>query len=150
MPKSPIPAISKSITRDVVDFIEEVNNEGIVQGEILYHNFEARQDENDLPKTTLLGTDGFAFDDNDGRWIVRFAIGISSFKDANLLDEVDLLGRVHERFGKDEKIRLRDLQDGEEINELVVSAFNVAPMGQSELRNYRVVSLELHRTGAEY
>lgn len=142
---SPIPQIYKSILRKVTDTIALLNASGNY-GTITFHNFESRGDENNLPKHTLLGVDGFSFDENRGRWIIRFALAVSSYRDANLLNEIELLGDLHEIWGEDNKVPLLDLQTGDVEDELAIVQFAVMPMAQSEIRNYRVIGTELMRT----
>lgn len=143
---SPIPAVYKSIVRATSDLIDALNASGLY-GLIGYHNWEERALETTLPNNTLIGVDGFSFDENDGRWIIRYAMAVSSFRDINLLNEIDLIGAIEERFGEKEKIDLLQLSDGAIASELVVSAFKMLPMAQSELRNYRTIGIELLRTG---
>ena len=145
--KSPIPAVYKSTIRAISDLIEDVNAQGLYPTALQYHNWEERTPEVQLPQTTLRGLDGFAFDENGGFWLIRFALALSSYRDANLLTEVDLVGLIHDRFGEGEKVDLLSLSDGEVASQLVVSAFKSMPMGQSEQRNYRTINIELLRTG---
>lgn len=147
MSNSPIPAVYKSIVREITDMIEELNASGL-HPTLEYHNWENRANENELPKVTLIGLDGFTFDENEGRWLIRYAMGISSYLDENMLNEIELIGAIHERLGEGKKITLRNMIDGEAENELVVSAFKMMPMAQSEIRNYRTIALELLRTGS--
>lgn len=91
--------------------------------------------------------DGFSFEENEGRWTIRYALALSSYHDVNLLNEVDLIAKIHERFGEREKVDLLQLSDGAVASELVVSAFRMYPMSQSEQRNYRTFAIELLRTG---
>jgi len=143
---SPIPAIYKSIIRATSDLIRELNETGLY-GQIAYHNWEERGAEQTLPKYTLIGVDGFSFIENDGLWNIRYALALSSYNDVNLLNEIDLIARIHERFGEREKVDLLQLSDGAVASELVVSTFRMYPMSQSELRNYRTFAIELLRTG---
>jgi len=145
---SPIPGVYKSIIRTVVDMIDSLNQQQIIEKPIEFHNWESRGEEANLPKSTLIGVDGFSFDENDGRWMIRFALAISSYLDANLLNEVELIGIIHETLGKNCKVPLRELSAGEVVSELVVTEFRVLPMAQSEIRNYRTIGIELNRTGA--
>lgn len=144
---SPIPGVYKSIIRSISDLIEEINGLNIIDGPVLYHNWESRGEEAKLPQETLIGLDGFGFDENDGRWIIRVGLTISSYLDRNLLNEIMLIGKIHERYAKNQKVPLRELVQGEVVSELVVTDFEMMPMSQSELRNYRVLGLELQRTG---
>lgn len=127
--------------------IETINTEGLYPEDIDYHNWEERTPETKLPQKTLIGTDGFAFDENEGRWIIRFALAVSSYRDTNLLTEIELIGMIDERFGEGKKLDLLKLADGSIASELVVSSFRVLPMAQSEQRNYRTIGIELLRTG---
>lgn len=113
-----------------------------------YHNWESRADENKLPKMTLIGTDGFSFRENQGRWLIRFALAVSSYRDANLANEIELIGAIQDRWGEGQKVTLLDVTDGSVDSEMVVSEFEVMPMAQSELRNYRTIGIELLRTGS--
>jgi hypothetical protein len=144
---SPYASIYKSIVRSVIDAIEELNADGSF-GVVSYHNFEERSKEKDMPAHTLLGTDGFSFDENSGLWMIRLALAVSTYRDYNLLNEVDLIEFLHERFGEQKKVSLRDPATGDIYSELRVSQFRVMPMGQSEYRNYRVIGLELQRTSS--
>lgn len=140
-----IEPVYKSIIRHVTELIEELNALGTFRT-VEYHNFESRNDENALPRNTLLGLDGFSFDENRGRWIVRVALAISSYRDLNLLEEIELIGEIHRRIGMGAKIKLLDMADGAEVNEMVVTEFQTLPMAQSEIRNYRTIGLEILRT----
>lgn len=144
---SPIPAIYKSIIRATTDLIEAANAAGLYPQPIGYHNWEERTPETQLPQSTLIGVDGFSFDENGGFWVIRYALAVSSYRDTNLLTEIDLIGIIQDRFGEGCKVDLLQLSDGAVASELVVSAFKVQPMAQSEQRNYRTIGVELLRTG---
>ena len=116
---------------------------------IEYHAWESRGEEDKLPAKTLIGIDGFNFVENGGLWVVRMSIVLSSYQDINLMREFELLDILHKWFGEGAKVPLRDMDTGEENNELVVGEFEITPMMQSMLRNYRVVSLELLRTSGD-
>lgn len=145
---SPIPALYKSAVRKVVDLIDELQTT-TGNPEIAYHDWESRADENKLPKVTLLGIDGFTFEENRGLWVVRFGIGLSSWQDTNLLNEMEMLGVIHAMTGEGTKFAYLDPETGEELSELVVAAWNLSPMAQTQLRNYRTISIELLRTAGD-
>ncbi len=65
---APISRIMKSIIRHVTDMAD-----GSVHP-MTYHAWEARGEEDKLPKSTLIGLDGFNFDENTGLWVVRCAV----------------------------------------------------------------------------
>lgn len=142
-----IEPIYRSVVRAIVDAIEEINDLGITTFPVEYRNWEERSDEGNLPSKPLLGPDGFSFDENNGLWQIRVALAFSSYLDANLLDEIRVMDYLHQRFGKGKKVALREMNMGEEVNELMIDEFRMLPMGQSELRNYRTIGLELSRTG---
>lgn len=140
--------IYKSVIRHIVDLIGEI---GTTTGnqDVEYHDWESRSDENTLPKKTLIGLEGFTFSENKGLWVVRFGIALSSYQDDNLLNEIEMLGVIHDLTGEGKKIRLLDPIEGEELSEMVVAAWDLSPMGQSQLRNYRTISLEILRTAGD-
>lgn len=137
--------VYKSIVRATSDMIEELNATGTFP-QIIYQDWESRGDESNLPKQTLLGIDGFAFKENSGLWQISFALGLSSFKDANLLIEIEILDWLQRKVGEKKKIKLLDINDGTQVSELVVTDFTILPMSQSEMRNYRTIGMELKRT----
>lgn len=145
---SAIPMIYKSVIRHIVDLIGEISST-TGNHEISYHDWESRADENTLPKETLIGLEGFTFNENKGLWVTRFGIALSSYQDTNLLNEIEMLGIIHDSTGEGKKIKLLDPIEGEELSEMVVAAWDLAPMGQSQLRNYRTISIELLRTAGD-
>lgn len=145
MRPSTVAPVYKSIIRGISDLIEELNALGRF-GPIEYHNFESRGDEDKLPRSTLIGPDGFSFNPNEGRWIIRLALAISSYRDFNLHEEIEMIDEIERRWGEGEKVALRDMETGEILSELIIVACEILPMGQSELRNYRTIGIELHRT----
>jgi hypothetical protein len=105
-------------------------------------------DEDQMPRVPLMGVNGFSLDENLGMWLIRFGITLSTIDDANLLDEADMIDAIHDAFGEKKKIDLLDPVTGEKTSELVVTAFEVLPMGQTQMRNYRSIGLEAKRTAA--
>lgn len=142
-----ITPIYKSIVRWTTDLIAELNATGQFP-QLQYHDWENRSDENRLPVTTLLGLDGFAFDENLGLWVIRCGLALSSHRDENLHNESELVGEIHRRTGIGSKVPLREMIAGEQVNELKVVDWQLMPMAQSLLRNYRTIGMEIHRTGA--
>ena len=138
----------KSAVRAVNDLIKDIRTTTGDQS-VRYWSWENRTDEDKMPREPLIGINGFAWDENSGLWLVRFGITISTVDDANLLDEADMIDMIHERFGQGKTFLMRDPTSGTPINELVVTAFEVMPMGQTQLRNYRSVHLEVKRTGTD-
>lgn len=138
--------IYKSIVRWTMDLIEELNATGDFR-QLTYQDWENRADENKLPATTLFGLDGFSFDENQGLWVLRFAFALSSHRDENLMDEIELVSAIQRRTGEGEKIPLREMTAGDQVSELKVVAWQMMPMAQSLLRNYRVMGIEALRTG---
>lgn len=143
--KSIVAPVYKSIIRATTDLIAEMTLTGKFP-EIEYMDWESRGDEANLPKKTLLGIDGFSFQENQGRWLISYALGLSSYKDANLLNEIEMIDYIQIKMGEDAKIKLLEMERGEQISELVVTNFTMLPMAQSELRNYRTMGMELKRT----
>lgn len=102
-----------------------------------------------MPRQPLLGVNGFSFDENNGMWLIRSGLTLSTVDDANLFIEADMLDMIHERFGERKKIFLRNPDSGDVINELMTAHFEIMPMGQTTARNYRSVGIELLRTGTD-
>lgn len=143
---SVIPHIYKSIirhTQDLVSVIADTTGNQNIQ----YHTWDARADENKLPDATLLGIEGFNFDENEGLWIVRYGLTLSTWNDRNLLDEIELVGIIHDHTKYLSKVRMLDEQTGLEIGEMVCSTWELAPGGQTNQRNYRSILIELLRAG---
>lgn len=139
-----ISLIRKSWMRAVNDARELITER---TGEIVdYWDYESRADEDKMPTRTVLGPDGFAFHENEGLWTIRVGLSLSTYNDRNNLDESEYLDILHELFGHHKKVALRDPDTGDVISELVVVEFQIMPMGQSELRNYRTIGIELLRT----
>lgn len=139
-----ISTIYKSLLRAVSDLIQDINN---TTGEgVQYWPWESRADENEMPRTDLLGIDGYSFDENGGLWVVSAGITLSSYEDVNLHKEAEMLDMIFETFGEGKKFFLRRSDDGQVFDEMVISAFRLMPMGQSEFRNYRTVGIEFRRT----
>lgn len=139
-----ISTIYKSLVRAVNDLVEEISTR---TGEnCRYWAFETRMDEDKLPTQTLIGVDGFTFNENKGLWVIRAGVSISSYNDRNGHEEAEMLDIIHELLGHHKKISLRDPDTGNIFSELVVVEFEVMPMSQSEMRNYRTVGIELLRT----
>jgi hypothetical protein len=138
--------IYKSLLRSTGDLLEEIKST-IGHQDIQYWSWESRAQENELPRMTLIGLDAFTFEENQGLWLVRYSIGLSSYQDAHLLREMEILNIIHDRTGEGKKLKLLDGTTGAELSEMVTTAWHLSPMSQSELRNYRTVSIELLRTG---
>lgn len=136
--------IYKSLVRAVNDAITVVSER--TAEECRYWAFESRADEDKMPTQTVIGLDGFTFHENKGLWMVRCGISLSTYNDRNNHEEAEILDILHELFGYHEKVDLRDPETGEVFSQLVVTEFEIMPMGQSELRNYRTIGLELLRT----
>lgn len=138
----------KSIMRYTSEVLDAVNASGQYPL-VSYQDWESRGDEDKLPRNTLIGVEGFGWRENRGLWDVRFGLGISSFRDANLLVEVELIDFLHTKFGEGRKVPLYDVigEDAVQTSELVSTDFNVLPMAKSTYRNYRTIGIELMRTG---
>lgn len=138
--------VYKSVVRSVNDLVEAVQATNPNQP-VRYWSWEDRMDEDQMPREMLIGVNGFSFHENLGLWLIRFGITLSTVDDANLLVEADIIDMIHDRFGEKKKIALREPELGEEISELVSVNWEVLPMGQTQVRNYRSIGVELRRTG---
>lgn len=142
-------SIYKSIVRNTVDLISDIN--ATMPGvDLRYQDWESRFDENSLPKTNLLGVDGFTWEENNGLWVTRHGLALSSYRDANLLNEIELIDAIHAWTGERKKLDILNPVTGELVGEFVVAAWQLAPMAQSQFRNYRTISLELLRTSSAF
>ena len=143
---SPIPHIYKSLIRNTMDLISLI---GTTTGnqDIEFHSWDARAEENDLPRKTLLGPEGFTFEENQGLWVIRYGLTLSTWQDINLLDEIEIVGLIHDYTGERTKVPLLNEQTGEELGQLVCSVWELAPSVQTSLRNYKSINVELLRAG---
>lgn len=141
---SPISRIRKSLTRHLMDMAVEYST---LNGQPLtYYDWEQRAEENTYPQNAMIGLNGFNFEENGGLWIVRFGISVSTYLDTGLFEEGDILDCVFDWFHEKSMIPLRDMLTGDENEMLYVTAFEIAPMLPTQLRNYRTVSVEAKRT----
>lgn len=141
---SPISAIVKSLIRHCVDLVDDIN--ATTSHQVQYWSWETRADEDKLPKVALLGLDNFHFEERLGLWEINCSFGLSSYHDSNLLDEIELLDKIFDACHHGQRVTLLNPIDGTEIDQLVVTDFEISPMAESMYRNYRTVSLNLRRT----
>ncbi|WP_037500735.1 hypothetical protein [Sphingomonas jaspsi] len=139
----------KSVLRAVNELVKDIQSTVPGQADLQYWAWESRMDEDKMPRVPLLGVNGFSFEENSGLWLVRFGLTISTVDDANLLEEADIIDMIHSRFGEKRKIALVEEIAGEveQTNELVCVHCEVLPMGQTQVRNYRSIGVEVLRTG---
>lgn len=138
--------IYKSIVKHLVDTIAEAVGEDI-SDDLAYYPWDSHGDEAELPPSDLIGLAGWSFQENKGLWEIHCGITISTLNDENLFREVALVDAIHDRFGEECSIPMRD-DTGAEYTQLVVKEFEMLPAGQSEKRNYRPIGLTLRRTSS--
>lgn len=138
--------IYKSLVRHIVDAIEDVRRSELSPN-VEYYPWDSRGDEAEMPNADLIGLAGWSFSENRGLWEIHCGITISTFNDENLFREVALIDMIHDRFGEEMTVPMRD-DDGFEYTQLVVKEFDMLPAGQSEKRNYRPIGLTLRRTSS--
>lgn len=139
-----ISAIYKSLVRHVLDTVEDVRDQGIA--ELEYWAWDSRGDENEPEAKDLIGIAGWTFTENGGLWVIHAGITISTINDENLFREAEIIDAIHNRFGEECLIPMRDPQTGQEYTQLVVKGFEMLPSGNSSKRNYRPIGLQLRRT----
>lgn len=137
--------IYKSVVRHVMDAVDNIRTDGL-SADLQYFAFDTRGEKAELEHTDLLGVAGWAFDENKGLWLIRCGLNISTINDENLFREMDIIDSLHDYFGEECSIPMRDGDTGEEYTQLVVNHFEMMPPLQSEKRNYRPIGLELLRT----
>lgn len=140
-----ISAVYKSLIRHLMDCIDTIKDKGISPN-LTYYAFDSRGEKAELEPDDLIGLAGWSFEENGGLWIVRCGIHISTINDENLFREVAFMDEIHDFFGEDLTVPMRDPETGEEYTQLVVKAFEVMPASFSEKRNYRPIGIELRRT----
>lgn len=141
---SPLSPIYKSLIRYITNLIEEANS--TTPHELHYWSWEARAEIDKLDKANLMGLEGFNFDENAGLWITRFGVGLSTYEDVNLLNEIEILDLLYEKFHYGVRVPILDTRTGEEIDVMKIVAFEVSPMQQTQTRNFRTISCEMLRT----
>jgi hypothetical protein len=134
--------IYKSLVRHLVDTIETTTD---VSSDLQYFSWDAADDIAELPTTDLIGLAGWTFSENRGLWEIHCGITLSTINDENLLREIELVDKIHDMWGEENPVPLRD-DDGNEIAQLIVKEFDLLPAGKSEKRNYRPIGLTLRRT----
>jgi hypothetical protein len=140
--------IYKSLTRRVVETMEEIKSEG-TSPNLSYFAWDTRNDTSELPSEDLIGMAGWTFSEDRGFWRIHCGITISTINDENLFREISIIDVIHDYWGEQCEIPLLD-SSGAPYGSLVVNEFEMLPAGQSEKRNYRSVGLELLRTGGGY
>lgn len=138
--------IYKSLIRHCVDTVTAVRDKG-VSFDIQYYAWDSRGDDAEMDVVDLFGLAGWTFKENGGLWEVHVGLTISTVNDENLLREATIIDAVHELWGEECTVAMRD-DDGDEYSMLVVKEFEMLPAGQSEKRNYRPIGLTLKRTSS--
>jgi len=136
--------VGKSLMRHLMDTIDAVKAADVSPG-LEYYAWDSRSDEAELSEVDLIGLAGWTFKENRGLWDVYAGITISTINDENLFREMAIIDAVHDMFGDDCVIPMRD-DNGDEYTQLVVHEFEMLPAGNSEKRNYRPIGLQLKRT----
>lgn len=146
MKPSPIPRIHKSLIRHTQELVSYI---GATTGnhDIQYQAWDSRYEEDQLPKATLLGVEGFTFEENGGLWRVRYGLTLSTYQDRNQLEEIEIVGMIHEHTCVETKIPILDEATGEEFSQMHVSHWEIAPGVGTVMRNYRSIGIELLRAG---
>ena len=137
----------KSVLRSVNDLVKDIQSTTPSQADIQVWSWENRVDEDKMPRVPLIGLNGLHLHENGGLLIISFGITLSTVDDANLHDEADVIDVIHKHFGEHKKVLLRDPDTGDVFNELVSVDCEVMPMGQTQMRNYRPIGIEVRRTG---
>jgi len=60
-----------------------------------------------------------------------------------------MLDIIHQSMAVDKRIQLRDPLTGDITGQLLITDFQISPMGQTQYRNYRPISVDLKRTANE-
>lgn len=136
--------IYKSLVRHVNDTVDALKASGI-SAEVEYYAWDSRGEEAELEEKDLVGLAGWTFEENGGLWRIHAGITLSTINDENLLREAEMMDIIHDLWGEDCVVPMRDDQ-GNEYTQLVVKHFEVLAAGQSEKRNYRPIGMELLRT----
>jgi hypothetical protein len=136
--------IYKSLIKHVLDTIELTKG---ISPELEYFAWDSSDDTAELPAKDLIGLAGWTFSENRGLWEIHCGITLSTLNDENLFREIELIDVIHDMWGEECPVPLRD-DDGNEIAQLVVKEFDLLTAGKSEKRNYRPIGLTLRRTSA--
>ena len=137
-------SIYKSLTRHLMDTIEDVKSAGIATP--AYYAWDSHGDDTEIDAVDLMGLAGWTFEENGGLWKIHVGITVSTINDQNLFREIDIIDAIHDRWGEGAIVPMLDPDTGDEYTQLVVNHFEMLPAGNSEKRNYRPIGLELLRT----
>lgn len=140
-----ISGVYKSLVRHLMDTIDVIKSGG-ASSDLSYFAFDSRGEAAELEATDLIGLAGWSFNENGGLWEIHAGFTISTINDENLFREIAIVDAIHDAFGEDCVIPMRDPTTGQEYTQLVVTEFEMMPAGQSEKRNYRPIGLTLRRT----
>lgn len=110
---------------------------------VLYHAWDSRNEESELPRADLLGLSGWSYRDDGDLLYVSCGLSLSTIEDANLMREIEILDYIHEHAGRGNTVPIRDPNTGFEVNSLGVTAFEILPPGATLIRNYRTAALEM-------
>lgn len=138
--------IGKSLMRHIMDAIDQVRDAGISET-LAYYAWDSRGEEAELAEVDLIGLAGWTFKENKGLWEVYAGLTISTVNDENLFREMAIVDAIHDMFGEDCSVPMRN-DDGDEYTQLAVTEFEMLPAGNSEKRNYRPIGLQLKRTSS--
>lgn len=138
--------IYKSLVRHCVDTVQSIRDNG-VSVNVEYYAWDSRGDDAEMVAADLLGLAGWTFKENGGLWEVYVGLTVSTINDENLLREAAIIDAIHELWGEESVVPMRD-DDGDAYSMLVVKEFEMLPAGQSEKRNYRPIGLSLKRTSS--
>lgn len=136
--------IYKSLVRQIIDSVEIMKRNGVVP-EIEYFDWDAGGNESEMPKVDVVGLADWTFAENGGLWLIHAGITVSTVNDDNRFREMAIIDALHDIWGEQCVIPLRD-DNGIEHSQLVVKEFEMLTAGASSKRNYRPIGLVLART----
>lgn len=138
--------IGKSLMRQIMDTIDQIKADGYSE-DLTYYAWDSRGEEAELVEADLIGLAGWTFKENRGLWEVHAGITISTVNDENLFREMAIVDAIHDMFGEECVVPMRD-EAGDEYTQLTVAEFEMLPAGNSEKRNFRPIGLQLKRTSS--
>ena len=108
-----------------------------------YYAWDSRDDVSEIPSVDVFGLAGWSYKDDQSLLHISFGLTLSTIYDRNLEREIEIMDYLWQKARTGSTLPVRDMTTGLEVNQLVVSSFELIPGDRALLRNYRSATMEL-------